>query len=282
MMLKQRVLTALVLAPLIIWGVFSLPEFYFSLFMLCIVALASWEWGHLSAIQNTLLKSVYTLASISATALLVWYSNLTEQQFYILLSISIIWWLYRVFRVMTYRAAKELTPLVEVPSRFNPATALSIVVAIVIPFYGLIYLRNVYASHGYFFYLLMIIWGADIFAYFAGRSFGKKKLAPQVSPSKTWEGAYGAIAGTLLVAAIGSYLFGLAVNVTIIFFVLSVIIVVVSIFGDLSESLYKRQSGLKDSGNILPGHGGILDRIDSLIAAAPFYIVGLFLLGLLT
>lgn len=276
-MLKQRILTALVLAPLVIWGVFSLPAFYFSLFILFVAGLASWEWGHLSGIKTALSTGIYSAAAVSATALLVWFVELSEQQFYILISASIVWWLYRIYCVLTYRAIKETEPA----SKINVITALSIIFSIVIPLYSLIYLRDMYNAHGYLFYLLMLIWGADIFAYFAGKHLGKNKLAPHVSPGKTWQGAYGALAGTLLVSIVGSYFFGLTISAVIVFSVLSIVVVIVSIFGDLSESLYKRQSGLKDSGNLLPGHGGILDRIDSLIAAAPFYIVGLFVAGLL-
>lgn len=284
-MLKQRILTALVLAPLVIWGVLSLPEFYFSLFILFLVGLASWEWGHLSAIKGVGSLGVFTLASVAATALLIWLVKLSEQQFYILVSISIVWWLYRVFCVVSYKAANDTesdsTAQYKSISKIKAATALSIVVSIVIPLYSIIYLRNVYNVHTYLLYLLLLIWGADIFAYFAGKYTGKNKLAPHVSPGKTWEGAYGAIAGTFLISMLGSYFFAHNFKTATIFLVVSLIIVIISIFGDLSESLYKRQCKLKDSGNLLPGHGGILDRIDSLIAAAPFYIMGLNVTGLL-
>ena len=278
-MLKQRVITALILAPLVIWGVFSLPAFYFSLFILFIVALASWEWGHLSGISGKLPLGVYTVASLCALSLLLWFADIQQNQFYILLTISVIWWLNRVVRIINYKAKAEAAVALE--QGINIPVAMSILVSIIIPFYSLIYLRNEYSLHGYLFYLLLLIWGADIFAYFAGKHFGKRKLAPHVSPGKTWEGAYGAMAGTLVCSVSGSYIFEFPINDAIIFFVLSLVVVVISIFGDLSESLYKRQSGVKDSGNILPGHGGILDRVDSLIAAAPFYIIGLLISGLL-
>ena len=159
---------------------------------------------------------------------------------------------------------------------------MSVVVSLIIPLYGWIYLRNQYEFAGYLFYLLMLIWSADVFAYFAGKQFGKSKLAPNVSPGKTWQGAYGAIAGSIVCAMIGAWAFDFNMNELILFVILSVATVAISIFGDLSESLYKRQGGIKDSGHLLPGHGGILDRIDSLTAATPFYIGGMYLIGLLS
>jgi len=279
-MLKQRIITSLVLTPFVIWGVFSMPAVYFSLFILLLVGLSSWEWGHLSGIENSLFKGLYTAASLIVFVLLLWYVDITTRFFYVLLSISIAWWLYRVIRILFYRAAASIdAPLQR--KGFNVATAMATIVALLIPFYSIVYLRNDYDFPGYLFYLLMTIWAADVFAYFSGKFLGKNKLAPHVSPGKTWEGVYGAFVGTSIGAIIGIFSFGFNLRESILFFVLTLIVVAISIFGDLSESLYKRQNAIKDSGNLLPGHGGILDRVDSLVAAAPFYIVGLSLLGLL-
>jgi len=280
-MLKQRILTALVLAPLIIWGVFSLPALYFSFFILFIIGLASWEWGHLSGINKPVNKALYTFATLLVSSSLIWLLEITEFFFYALLVLSSLWWLYRIILIIRYQNNSVDTAGIT-QSGVSYIAAFSIIFSIVIPFYSLIYLRNVYNFPGYMFYLLMLIWGADIFAYFAGKHFGKNKLAVKVSPGKTWEGAYGAIAGTFIIAIVGCYFFQFTVNQSIGFIILSSIIVVISIFGDLSESLYKRQTGIKDSGNLLPGHGGILDRADSLMAASPFFVVGLYVAGLLT
>jgi len=278
-MLKQRIITALTLTPFVIWGVFSLPAFYFALFIMLLVGLSSWEWAHLSRINNVVFKSIFTVASLGSLILLLWYLDISEENFYALLLVSILWWLYRIVLVITFRGSNVDT---EVNKTIDITAAMSVIVSLIIPFYSLIYLRNVYNFHGYLFYLLMLIWSVDVFAYFSGKYFGKKKLAPHVSPGKTWEGVYGAFGATLVASVIGSYSFGLSLNESLLFFVLSFIVVIISIFGDLSESLYKRQNGIKDSGNLLPGHGGILDRVDSLVAAAPFYIIGLSVLGLLS
>jgi phosphatidate cytidylyltransferase len=119
---------------------------------------------------------------------------------------------------------------------------------------------------------------ADIGAYFAGRQFGRSKLAPRVSPGKTWEGVIGGLAAAAAMAFIGVEWFE---KNPVPFMSLCAIVVVASIIGDLTESLFKRHAGLKDSGSILPGHGGVLDRVDSVTAAAPVFLVGLERLGLL-
>ena len=278
-MLKQRIITSLVLTPFVIWGVFSLPAVYFLLFVLIIVGLASWEWAHLSGINRASSKTMYTISVVVSLLVLAWFADLTTRDFYILLYISIAWWLYRVVKILTFRAAQVPTDVAT--GKLNYATALSSIVALVIPFYAILYLRDIYSFHGYLFYLLMLVWSVDVFAYFSGKYFGKNKLAPHVSPGKTWEGVYGAFVATVLAAIIGTLSFGFSLKEGLTFFGLSLIVVVISIFGDLSESLYKRQNNIKDSGHLLPGHGGMLDRVDSLSAAAPFYVTGLSLLGFL-
>jgi phosphatidate cytidylyltransferase len=128
--------------------------------------------------------------------------------------------------------------------------------------------------------LLMLVWLADIGAYFAGRRWGEKKLAPAISPGKTWEGVYGGLLSSLLFAAIAGAIFSRSLSWTLAFMMVSLLTVMFSVAGDLLESLMKRQSGIKDSGNIIPGHGGIFDRIDSLVAAAPLFLIGFLWLDL--
>ncbi|MEZ5454429.1 MAG: phosphatidate cytidylyltransferase, partial [Thiothrix sp.] len=124
-------------------------------------------------------------------------------------------------------------------------------------------------------YLITLIALADTAAYFTGRSFGKHKLAPDLSPGKTREGLSGAVVVTAVWASLGSFWLDVPVGQGAIFMVLSMFVVLMSVAGDLFESLLKREAGVKDSGQILPGHGGILDRIDSMLAAAPLFTLGL-------
>jgi phosphatidate cytidylyltransferase len=122
-------------------------------------------------------------------------------------------------------------------------------------------------------WLVLMVCAADIGAYFAGRSFGRRKLAPRISPGKTWEGAVGGLAMTAMVAWAGAGYFELPQLEAIVF---GCAVGIFSIIGDLTESMFKRAAALKDSGALLPGHGGLLDRLDSVTAAAPLYALGLF------
>ena len=118
--------------------------------------------------------------------------------------------------------------------------------------------------------IMALVWIADIAAYFTGRAFGRRKLAPQISPGKTWEGAYGAVAGVLIYGLAVYFLAGSAVILPVLLLIPTLLVLTaVSIIGDLFESLLKRQAGIKDSSQLLPGHGGILDRIDSLTSTLP-------------
>jgi len=126
-------------------------------------------------------------------------------------------------------------------------------------------------------FLMVLIWVADSFAYFAGRRWGRTKLAPVISPGKTREGVYGALAGAVLCG--GGLVWLMPQGNPLLLILFCLLIVLVSVVGDLFESLMKRQAGVKDSGSLLPGHGGMLDRIDSLTAAAPLFLLGLLLLG---
>jgi phosphatidate cytidylyltransferase len=144
---------------------------------------------------------------------------------------------------------------------------------------GLVWIHQLSRGPYLVLFLLVLIWIADSGAYFAGRRWGRRKLAPLVSPGKTREGAYGALAGGLLWGGVLAALYGVSVPQQGCLVLLCLLTVVASIVGDLYESLSKRERGVKDSGSLLPGHGGILDRIDSLTAAAPVFALGLHLIG---
>lgn len=131
-------------------------------------------------------------------------------------------------------------------------------------------------------YLFLLVWGADSGAYFVGRKLGKKKLAPDVSPNKSLEGLYGGVFTAMLIVVVVEVVYlDLSLAEHALFLILSVITVFSSVLGDLFESMIKRRASIKDSGRILPGHGGVLDRIDSLLAAAPIFAAGIYVLKLL-
>jgi phosphatidate cytidylyltransferase len=166
------------------------------------------------------------------------------------------------------------------PLRVNPAlAAIAGVLALVPAWLALVQLSQVPArAPSYLLFVLVLVFAADIGAYFAGRNFGRLKLAPRVSPGKTWEGVLGGLISAALVAVVGAHWFALPLAR---FLPLCTAVAAVSIVGDLTESMFKRYAGLKDSSNLLPGHGGILDRIDSLTAATPVFALGLMWLGVL-
>jgi phosphatidate cytidylyltransferase len=129
-------------------------------------------------------------------------------------------------------------------------------------------------------FVLLLVWAADTGAYAVGKLFGKHKLAPSVSPGKTWEGFFGGMVLAIIVAVIAAKLLNIQSRDTTLFLVCCVVTVIASVLGDLFESLTKREAGIKDSGTIFPGHGGMLDRIDSLIAAAPIFALATLLLDI--
>lgn len=266
-MLKQRTITALILSILFIPSIFFLPSGVFGVLLAVFILLAAWEWSRLSGWQSPLSQGLY-VASNAAFLVLValWPSTLVY-----VIALAVLWWLLASFWVVNYQ--RNASPL---PT--SPWLKSLLGFFILIPAWqSLVYIHS---SHGstMLFGFFMLIWTADIAAYFSGRRWGKRKLADRVSPGKSWEGVYGALLGCLSFSMIlGTYL-TTSVPGLLLFVILSLITVIFSILGDLLESLFKRQMGMKDSSQLLPGHGGVLDRIDSLTAAAPIFVFGLLIL----
>ena len=144
---------------------------------------------------------------------------------------------------------------------------------------GLILLKQWPQANALIIAVMVLVWGADIGAYFSGKTFGKRKLAPKVSPGKSWEGLYGGLAASLLITLLVGLQQGWSAGGLLLALAGAAVVVLISVVGDLTESMFKRQSGIKDSSNLLPGHGGVLDRIDSLTAAIPLFAALLWLAG---
>ncbi|MDD1014542.1 phosphatidate cytidylyltransferase [Pseudomonas rubra] len=261
-MLKQRIITALILLPIALGGFFLLSGVDFALFIGVVVTLGAWEWARLAGLVAQTLRVAY--AAVVAGLLMLLY--LMQELAPWVLGASVLWWGLATWLVLTYPRSSELWA--------SAACRLLIGLLILLPAWqGLVLLKQWPLGNWLIMAVMVLVWGADIGAYFSGRAFGKRKLAPQVSPGKSWEGVYGGLALSLVItAAVGLYrdwsvgelmlgLFGAAV------------VVLVSVVGDLTESMFKRRSGIKDSSNLLPGHGGVLDRIDSLTAAIPVFAV---------
>ena len=270
--MAQRILTALVLAPLFIWAIFTLNTPYFSYLLLAFVVLGAWEFSKLIKITQPINRALLTLFIVGCTLVANNHAQ-NPDNLYILLYVSALWWGLNLFWVVSYPNHTQ--------TWFGSGIVRSMSgVLLLAPMW--VSLISLHAKGDeYFLLLMLLIWGADSGAYFVGRKFGKRKLAPKVSPGKSVEGVLGGIGFALIVMLAFLQLQGIASEQYFGYLLLTVVVASVSVLGDLFESLFKRESGMKDSGQILPGHGGVLDRIDSLTAAAPFFLLGLNLLNLL-
>lgn len=252
-MLKTRLITSLILIITIGAAFVYLPQLYWGLLMLMIALLASWEWANMSKLNKS--ASIAYTASIGLFGL--WLLLLNPQ----LIQLIVFWSVF----------AAVLFWLIVAPILlgFNILISNRVVMAllglvIIIPFaLSMIALREINPILLVVF--AMTVWIADTAAYFAGKRFGKRKLAPSISPGKTWEGVMGALVATTAFSFLLSYLTHQSYWFVLVFWG----VMVLSIMGDLFESLIKRQAGVKDSGNLLPGHGGVLDRIDGLTSSLP-------------
>ncbi|MES9991065.1 MAG: phosphatidate cytidylyltransferase [Candidatus Thiodiazotropha sp.] len=270
-MLKQRVITALILAPLVIAAVLLLPTEYVALIMGVVVAIGGFEWARLSGIEEAHWRFLYVVVLL--ICLLAIFLFLPPSWVWGVLLVSVSWWLVAVWRLASFHSDQQQTVGMSLRATEGFVVLLPAWLAVVslhrVPEVGPSLLL----------FVLILIWSADVGAYFAGRRWGKHKLAPQVSPGKTREGVYGALAGAMVCGLVlAAWMGGSAAQASLIV-LLCIVTMLASVVGDLFESLVKRQQGVKDSGNLLPGHGGMLDRIDSITAATPVFLFGLILLG---
>ncbi|WOG25468.1 phosphatidate cytidylyltransferase [Endozoicomonas sp. 8E] len=265
-MLKQRILTAVVLAVLALSSVIFLPPAAFSVLIALVIMLGAWEWANLSGFKDIFARVGYVLL----TGGVCWFVN--DMSAHALLTVSVIWWLLAFALVKSYPAS----------ARFCHSRLLRLVMGVLtlVPAWFALSKLKLHDQHGWTIILVfLLVWAADIGAYFAGKNLGRHKLAERVSPKKTVEGLVGGLLMSLLVAACVGLYFDLSIARGLGLLVLSVVVVLVSVLGDLFESMLKRERGIKDSSNLLPGHGGVLDRIDSLTAAVPVFTLALIVGG---
>ncbi|MGZ4959047.1 MAG: phosphatidate cytidylyltransferase [Methylomonas sp.] len=296
-MLVQRILTALVLAVVVVLAIFQLPAIYFSLFIAVITLWAAWEWLGLISVDKISTKIGFFVGLVlPMIGVTLW------TQFLELTSEALEWpeikdysdaldWLVIVpvlFWILTSILIRQSSPQL-LKMEFSPRFKLFAGWLVLLSAWMFLGKLRAYYGPEMTLYFLALIWVADISAYFVGKKWGKDKLAPEVSPGKTVQGMYGALASAVLCAIALRLYYGLsplqaegsqiAILMTIDMIMLSVLTVLISIYGDLFFSLVKRRKGVKDSGALLPGHGGLLDRVDSVIAAAPFFYAGITLIG---
>ncbi len=267
-MLRQRILTALVLAGLVLAALFWLSTREFAVILGVVVILSAREWATLSGCESAG-QQAYAGGTL-LLLMLAWIMRDRPQWFLPILGLSVLFW--STVSVWLWQQRHDLGAPLE--QRLLLGIGIPV---LIIPWLAMTVL-HAQAGPAWVLFLFLIVWVADSGAYFAGRRWGRQRLAPAISPGKTWEGVYGALMAGAGLAVIGAFSFGLGLVQGLLFVVLCLLTTMLSITGDLFESLIKRQRGVKDSGDLLPGHGGILDRVDSLTAAAPGLVLGWWLL----
>jgi len=263
--LKQRIATALLLAGALVAVLFAMPPVA-AVGMVAVVVLAgAWEWAGFAGYLRNPARFGYTV-SIAVAVLGAWQLTASAAALATFLYATALWWLLALLWVVL------------APGRGGRMAATVAGFAVLVPAaIGLARLALVEPDGRIlFFYLIVLIAAADIGAYFGGRSLGRHKLAPRVSPGKTWEGFVAGMVGAVVAAVCGAMMFDLPMTTWL---AACVPVALLSVVGDLVESMFKRRAGLKDSGGLLPGHGGVLDRVDGLTAAGPAFLLALQLVG---
>lgn len=266
-MLKQRIITALWLVPLALCGFFGLQGHAFTAFVALVMTLGGWEWARMAGLEAQGVRVAFAALVLGAfVGLTLWATVLP------VLLVAAAWWLLATAMVFAYPASQSWWG--------GLLGKLIIGLLILLPAgVALVALKHMPQANGLILTLMLLVWTADIGAYFAGRALGKRKLAPAVSPGKSWAGLYGGLLASLVVALVSGWLLQLSGAVLLLFVLACGVIVLFSVIGDLTESMFKRSAGIKDSSNLLPGHGGVLDRIDSLTSALPLFALLLLLTG---
>ena len=265
-MLRQRIITALFLGAGIFSVILFLPNQWLAAVFAVVTLLAAREWANLISLPGQLWKITYV--ALLAVMLIVVWTWVRPDHAHTVFLIAVLWWAGAVIMLAAYEPGWLHTGWLQW------ILGLSGFVVLVPTWLSLVILHKQYPALLVF--LLVLVGASDTSAYFAGKRFGKNKLAPSLSPGKTREGLWSALIISLVLAVPGMYALGLDKAVWIYFLCLSLVTVLAALIGDLFESLLKRRAGVKDSGTILPGHGGILDRIDSLTAAAPGFMLGVY------
>jgi len=281
--LKQRVITAVLLLAALIAATTQLSSFYFSLFVAAVILVAAWEWAGLVSSDTEIAKLPY-LASIAVMLVGSFFllgispdaQNIDGFRASLMLMLGLLFWLISLFFLAGYPENSNL---------WNDESKIALMgVLVLMPtFAGIVVLKYLLPSGYLVLALAILVAAVDVGAYVVGVNFGSRKLAPKLSPKKSWEGVWGGAFVCLLVAAVfvwltHSYLQPLSPIQVAALLVLSVGVTFFSVVGDLIESMLKRNCGVKDSGAMLPGHGGVLDRVDGLVAATPLFVLTMMLI----
>jgi phosphatidate cytidylyltransferase len=262
-MLRQRVFTAIVALSVLAVVMFVLPAVIARTVITLLMLGAAWEWSGFIFDKGTVGRTVYVLFIAILLALI--FLELPETALVdIILKIALGWWLAALAWMFFF------------PTAIARPVAWVCGALVIVPAWlalDLLYRRR----PELLLFALLIVWVADIGAYFVGKGFGRVKLAPQISPGKTWEGVLGGLSAVTILAAIGSPVLDIEIAVLVPF---CLAVAMISIVGDLAVSMFKRNAGVKDSGSLFPGHGGVLDRIDSVTSAAPLFALAMSWIGM--
>jgi phosphatidate cytidylyltransferase len=277
--LKQRIITALIIATLALFAILYLPLFSFEIMIALVMGLGAWEWSSMSGMTRTFTKCAYAalvvaiclMLSIMLPTDLIWYQGQLNSLYTYILSVAAIWWVVSLAMIIAYPNYSSVWYTSKVlRGIFGFLTLIPTWVA-VISLRTSLYEVDPYYGASLIFYVLGIVWAADIGAFFVGVKFGKHKLRPEVSPGKTLEGLMGGVFASSAIIAFAALHYQVDPSRIWLHIVVGALTVGVSALGDLNESMFKRCAGIKDSGKLLPGHGGVMDRIDSLTAAFPIF-----------
>ena len=273
---RTRVIAALVMAPFAIGAILLLPTSWLVMLAALVFLVGLWEWFKLAEIDDTLQRTVLLTANLLLMVLLVWASRGSTDlvPLRLMALVGAAWWLLALLWLRFFHFASDH----ETWARVFKLAAGTLAVVPAWCALGLIHSSEP-NGHIWLFVALAIVWAADSGAYFAGRHFGGRwfrgrKLAPRISPNKTLEGLLGGLAAGMLVAGVGALIAGVDLAQVPGVLLVAVFTVLFSVVGDLFESLLKRHVGAKDSGDVIPGHGGVLDRIDGVLAALPIFVLG--------
>ncbi len=262
-MLKLRVLTAVVALGALLVVLFVLPPAIAQGAFAALILAGAWEWSGFLRPEKAAVRFVY-VGLIAALLVAASVGLANEFAVGVILKVALAWWLIALFWVFVFP-----TPIPKLAGWICGALVLIPAYLAIMSLYSL--------QPALLLFVLIIVWVADIGAYFTGKRFGKVKLAPKISPGKTWEGVFGGLLAVAALALVRARWLDIEIAVLLPF---CLAVAIISIIGDLTVSMFKRNAGVKDSGRLFPGHGGVLDRIDSVTAAAPLFALGISWVGL--